>query len=328
MTISTTPFIVSPDHHDARLDVFLAAQLPLSRTAIKQLIDAGQVTRNGALPKKAGDRVHAGDSIVVLSTAVEKDNKTVTSASYDEAHYMNEVTVLAETDQYVVVGKPAGMLVHPNDTQMMPYTLAAWLLEHYPEVATVGDNPRIRPGIVHRLDKDASGILVVARTQAMFQLLKEQFKARTVEKEYTVLVHGVIENDYGDIDFPIARGKDGHFVARPSRKHERVATLHRQQPGKDARTEFWVEKRFTHYSLLKVKIHTGRTHQIRVHMYAFGNPVVGDTLYTKKMFERYNGLSRLFLHASQLSFVDDQGNTCHFSLPLPNTLTTFLNALT
>src|SRR3989338_5876938 len=124
-----------------------------------------------------------------------------------------DIRIIADTHDYLVVDKPAGLFVHET-TKGESETLAAWLLERYPEISSVGDDPK-RPGLVHRLDREASGVLVIAKTQASFTHLKTQFQARSVEKEYRVLVHGKLEQEYGVIDFPIDRGNAGRMVSRP-----------------------------------------------------------------------------------------------------------------
>jgi 23S rRNA pseudouridine1911/1915/1917 synthase len=236
---------------------------------------------------------------------------------------MNIPTILKETDEYLVLSKPAGFLVHPTQAQEKD-TLAAWLLHTYPSIASVGDSPE-RPGLVHRLDKAASGVLVVAKTQQMFDHLKSQFQARTVGKKYTVLVYGQVPADHGMIDFPIDRGKDGRMVSRPRRSDDSLKGLQNRQAGKDALTEFWMEKRSLHYSLLDVQIHTGRMHQIRVHLYAYGYPVVGDSLYMNRKIVREEAtkLGRLFLHARELTFTDLSGNQVRVDAPLPTELEAF-----
>lgn len=237
------------------------------------------------------------------------------------------ITVVAEADEYLVLLKPAGLLVHPT-LRHESETLGAWLLEKYPDIASVGESPD-RPGIVHRLDKEASGLLVVAKTQAMFELLKKQFQDRTVEKEYLVLVHGIVQSDEGVIDFLIDRGIDGRMVSRPKIDTMKVRNVPKIQSGREAVTEFFVEKRFTRFTLLRVRIHTGRTHQIRVHMFAYGHPVVGDTIYVNKKLnlKRDQALGRLFLHSTRLCFDDMAGRRVCHEAPLPEELQKFINEL-
>ncbi len=238
-----------------------------------------------------------------------------------------DIKIIAETPEYLVLEKPAGILVHPTSAKETD-TLTEWLLEKYPKIIKVGDSPE-RPGIVHRLDKDASGLLVVAKTQPMFEHLKKQFQERLINKEYLVLVYGKISADEGKIDFAIDRGPDGRMVSRPKTDLLSVAKVGKEQPGKLALTEFWVEQRFIRFTYLRVKIHTGRTHQIRVHMFAFNHPVVGDELYLNRKLVKKNEqkLGRLFLHSTKLCFADLKGEEKCFESELPEKLNNFLKIL-
>lgn len=334
-----------------RLDVFLAEKLKISRSQVQKMINLKQITVNDALPKKAGDTVKVGDKITILNKATSLQGQhpfpypspkgaegevTVTNSDRTLAP-----TVIAETSDYVVVDKPSGLLVHPtqaNETN----TLAAWLLKKYPGIKKVGDDPKVRPGIVHRLDKEASGLLVVARTQKMFIHLKNQFKNRTIEKEYLALVHGKVAKDWDEINFPIARAENAErMAARPLAKAKYVSTLavkgtteseegEELAPGeKEARTEFFVEKRFVNFTLLRVIIHTGRMHQIRAHLLAYNHPLVGDPLYFQKKRKRTwdERLGRLFLHSTELGFTDLNGEKQNFHSPLPEKLHSFLEQL-
>jgi 23S rRNA pseudouridine1911/1915/1917 synthase len=235
---------------------------------------------------------------------------------------MQSIEVIAETPDYLVLNKPSGLLVHPTQAEE-PDTLAAWLVKNYKEVKKVGDDPKVRPGIVHRLDKDASGLMVVARTQEMFEKLKMQFKNRTVEKEYLALVHGKPAKDWEDIKFPIARGRTNDRMAARPQKDEPV------EGEREAHTEFIVEKRFANCSLLRIFLHTGRMHQIRVHMLAYNHPLVGDPLYNQKKRKKNldEKLGRLFLHSTKLAFEDLNGEKKTFESPLPEVLQTFVNNL-
>ncbi len=309
-----------------RLDVFLSEKLKkTSRSGVQELIRAGAVLLNGRGAKKTGERLRPGDRIEIQVIAQKIDDKK--KKEMDEPAILPEVPVFAETDDYIVVNKPAGLLVHETEAHE-PVTLARWLLEKYPEIKDVGEDP-VRPGIVHRLDREASGVLVVAKTQAMFETLKQQFKDRTVEKEYVVLVHDIVEADHASLDFAIDRGPDGRMVARPKTNTLSLRGAAKAQPGKEAVTEFLVEKRFARFTLLDVRIHTGRMHQIRVHMLAYNHPVVGDTLYVNKKLnlKRDRELGRLFLHAKRLCFNDLQGQRVCVEAPLPESLAQFLTKL-
>ncbi|HSR89306.1 MAG TPA: RluA family pseudouridine synthase [Candidatus Udaeobacter sp.] len=306
---------VSKTNADQRLDVFLAKKLKITRSQVQKMIEMEQVFVNNKLPKKPGDNLRA-DAIIEI-----KKGKITAAASEkkSEAKIKFDVKIVAETPDYVVVEKPIGMLVHPTMAEEKN-TLANFIVKKYPAIKKVGDDP-MRPGIVHRLDKEASGLMVIARTQKMFNHLKEQFKNRTITKEYIALVHGPMPRNWDEINFPISRSETSdRMAAIPTSEAER---------GKEAKTEFLVEKNYVNFSLLRIKIHTGRMHQIRVHMLAYNHPLVGDPLYFQKKQKRVwdERLGRLFLHSTKLGFVDLAGETQEFLSPLPKELDEFLKLL-
>ncbi|NCU39589.1 RluA family pseudouridine synthase [Candidatus Falkowbacteria bacterium] len=240
--------------------------------------------------------------------------------------------IIFEDNNYLVINKPAGLIVH-GGPGIKGVTLVDLLLDKYPFLKEVGDEA-LRPGIVHRLDKDVSGLMVIAKTTESFSSLKEQFKERDVNKTYLALAHGKIEKDYDDINFPIKRAKDGYKMA--ALPLNTVDLLIKKSPqsrdrgniegffkAREASTSFKVLKRFINYTFLEVTIKTGRTHQIRVHFFAYGHPLVGDNLYFNKKSREKNkkfNLNRVFLVASQLSFMNLKGERKEFSLPLPSEL--------
>ncbi|MBI2625918.1 RluA family pseudouridine synthase [Candidatus Parcubacteria bacterium] len=249
-----------------------------------------------------------------------------------------KLTVIAATPEYVVVDKPSGVLTHPT-SRNEPDTLIAAVLSRYPEVAAVGDSPRRpastrgdearpavaagRPGLVHRLDKDTSGVLVIARTQPTFALLKHLFATRRIKKTYLALVHGTVREDEGFVDLAIGRSTKGSV--------RRVTALNRGAKDlKPARTRFRVLGRFTagktDFTLLEISPETGRTHQIRVHLAHLGHPVAGDELYRQKRAIPPPGLKRLFLHALRLEIPFPDGEKT-FESPLPAELQTTLSSL-
>lgn len=244
--------------------------------------------------------------------------------------------IIFEDKNYLVVNKPAGLAVHGGGNIKEP-TLADWLIARYPAIISVGDDVS-RPGIVHRLDKDVSGLLVVAKTQAAFEHLKEQFKGREINKEYIALVHGQLSVDEGEINFPIKRSQAGHKMAalplnaakllsRPHPRGRDQGNISGLFKAREAATSFKTLKKFVNYTLVRVKIKTGRTHQIRVHFFAYGHPLVGDNLYFTKKTKAKNkklNLGRIFLVADRLSFRDLKGEKQSFSLDLPTELTAFL----
>lgn len=319
---NTSVYMVKEESDNQRLDLFLSEQLNVSRSQAQKYYKENRVLVNGVPPKKAGMTLKTGMHVEII----EATPKVKAMLDMKDDLY-NDIEILSETPDYVVVVKPSGLLVHPTQAEE-PVSLAAWLVKKYPEITSVGESP-LRPGIVHRLDREASGILVVARTQSMYEHLKKQFQNRTIIKEYSVLVHGSIEIDHAVIDFLIDRGSDGRMVSRPHIKDISLKNVTAIQTGKEAITEFWVKQRYAGYTLLTVKIHTGRTHQIRVHMYAYNHPVLGDALYTQQKLnhKRDRTLGRLFLHATKLCFVDHAGEERCFTAPLPKKLDDCLNEL-
>ncbi|MBI4359662.1 MAG: RNA pseudouridine synthase [Candidatus Jacksonbacteria bacterium] len=230
--------------------------------------------------------------------------------------------VIAESPDYLVINKPAGVLVHQANPNNKESTVADWMRERYPEVEEVGDDPKVRPGIVHRLDRDVSGLMVIARTNEFFAHIKAEFQNRRVVKRYTALCYGRIHKDEGDITLPLSRGK-----TRTSVKPFGDAR------GKEARTHFFVLKRFQHYTLVEITLHTGRTNQIRAHFYALEHSLAGDTKYrswrfrNRSHFTRFIKSDRVFLHSHYLGFYDREGQWREYSSLLPSELKAFLDTL-
>jgi 23S rRNA pseudouridine1911/1915/1917 synthase len=202
---------------------------------------------------------------------------------------MEDIRVIQETPDFIAVDKPAGLLVHPGPHPTSQPTLVDWLLERYPEVAGVGDAPDIRPGIVHRLDRATSGVMVVARTQAAFDTLKTLFQDRAISKEYRAVVYGVMHPAEGRIDRPIG--------IKPRTTKRSVFSTQMQKP---AVTRYTTLRQLADIAYVAAFPETGRTHQLRVHFSSLGHPIVGDTLYAPKRV--YAGVDRLMLHAHRLRF--------------------------
>ncbi len=339
-TKTVKKLVVKKSNANSRLDIFVSKKLKLSRSQIQKMIEQNIILTNNKLPKKPGDRVKENDVIEITpphsnTSTIKQWNKTPTPSIKKLEDY--KITVIGEASDYVVINKPTGLLVHPTQAGETN-TLVAWLVKKYPEIKTIGDpapqgargrrsKPNVRPGIVHRLDKEASGLLVIARTQPMFDHLKNQFKSRTIEKEYWALVHGKVAKDWDEINFPIARSEN--FERMAARPFGQLTESGEVSDAKDARTEFLVEKRFVNFTLLKVILHTGRMHQIRAHLLAYNHPLVGDPLYFQKKRPRKwdKKLGRLFLHSTRLSFTDLDGQRQTFESPLPQELRDFLNQL-
>jgi len=238
---------------------------------------------------------------------------------------MPEPEIIFENEDFVVVNKPAGLMVHgvrvsekrradaarAGSVREIEPTLVDWLLARYPGIKNVGDDPALRPGIVHRLDKATSGVMLVAKTQAAFARLKKLFQEHRIRKTYFALVRGVPKNEKGIIDAPIG-------IKNGSLKR----SIHSSKMAKPAVTEYSVIKKIIgkadgeQYALLKVNPKTGRTHQIRVHVASIGHPIVGDTLYGRNP-SRTEAVPRLMLHAAAIAFEDDDGNSFEFEVPTP-----------
>ena len=300
-----TEFVVPPGPGaGSRLDVYLAGQVPgLSRAAAGKLIDAGKVLVEGKAGK-ASVRLREGDKITVeLVTADETAGGLKPQAI--------PLKILHVDEDVIVLDKPSGLVVHPGAGNEAG-TLANALLALFPEIAGVG--PEERPGIVHRLDKGTSGVMVVARSPRAYASLVVQFKRHDIRKTYIGLVYGRVASAEGHIDWPIGR----HAT-----KRKKIST-HSKNP-RQAETFFRVLEALPCATLLEVTPLTGRTHQIRVHLAAAGHPIVGDALYgRKKEAKKY---PRIFLHARFLSFLHPgTGERVEFAAPLPAELEAILDA--
>lgn len=229
---------------------------------------------------------------------------------------MGEIRILYEDADIICLYKPAGVVVH-HDARHMTGTIVDWVGEHYQDIRGVGDPER--PGIVHRLDKDTSGALLIARTQGSFEYLKKLFQTGGIQKTYTALVVGSVRNDTGVIDEPIARSTK-HF--------EKRVVGGKQGRAREAVTEYRVTERFgEEYTLLDAMPKTGRTHQIRSHLAHLGYPIVGDKLYGGKRYMTLPGLERQFLHAFSLDFTSPEGKAIHIEAPLAPDLVDVLKQL-
>ena len=312
--VNTTPpridFTIPAESAGQRLDVFRASQLPeMSRTRIHALMDAGRVLVDGAA-RKPSYRVAAGEKIAVEIPVAPPAGVESEAIALD---------VLYQDDDIAVVNKPAGMIVHPG-AGADSGTLVAALLHHFggsEGLSTIG--APMRPGIVHRLDKGTSGALVVARTDAAHRKLAEALRGRTVEKTYLALLHGRPKGERGSIELP---------VARDLRRRSRMTA--RRREGREAHTRWRALLRLGGFTLVEAELHTGRTHQIRVHFSALGCPVVGDTLYGAPRQERAGTealppLGRNFLHAARLAFAHPRtGERVEIRAPLPTELADYL----
>lgn len=301
-------FTVATEEAGTRLDVVLAARFDVSRARAQKLLKEDAVTVNDR-PAIAHQLVKEGEAIVCAGDA--KGPKQVKEKQL-------ALDIVFENKEVLVINKPAGLLVHPNtETETKP-SVAMAAVKHDKKIAKIGEN-KLRPGIVHRLDKDVSGLMVIAKTQEAFESLKHQFATHETEKHYVALCYGVLPKDDDMILLKIARSKKrGRMVARPE-----------GQEGKEAITEYHVKERLKTNTLVDVRTHTGRTHQIRTHFFAINHPLVGDVLYRKDHMRHIRpiNLGRVFLHASELAFKLPDGTPLRFTAPLPPELKTLLDSL-
>lgn len=316
------PTLLSTTSEDSgkRLDHFLASQFPeTSRARAQQLIEQGKVLLNGQ-PAKASYKLRGHEQIEIIGQ-VERPPLRAMAEDIPLA-------IAYEDDDLAVIGKPAGMMVHAGagatDDERNRGTLVNALLHHFRTLSSVGGD--LRPGIVHRLDKETSGLIVVAKNDSAHRRLGEMFAGRKVKKRYVALVHGFLRADRGTVSASISRDAV-----------RRIRMTTRRSGGRDAVTHYEVQRRidsaFGKFSLLDLSIETGRTHQIRVHLASLGHPVVGDALYgaprvLKSKTAGTASLPRNFLHAAQIEFTHPRtGMPLSFSTPLPPELLAFLSQL-
>ena len=313
---STFSCLISGKDKDQRIDVFLASQkIDLTRSRVQELIKGGFVKVNGLFPKR-GYRLKSGDYV----------NLTIPPprSSHLEPEPI-EFALIHEDPSLIVLNKPPGLVIHPAPGHPRG-TLVHGLLQRCQDLSGIGGI--LRPGIVHRLDKDTSGLMVVAKNDRAHVFLARQFKAGKVKKVYVALVHGIIKGEKGKIDLPIAR--------HPKRRKEMSVTL---SGGRKSVTSWQkLEKFGSKFSLLSVTPKTGRTHQIRVHLAYVGHPIVGDPVYGyrqnwwKRHFhskmENLPGIKRQILHAETLGFIHpDSEDYCEFQAPLPDDMNNIIKEL-
>lgn len=290
------------EHLGLRLDRYIAGELTdLSRTHIQSLIEDGHARVDGFI-RRTSFKITPGQIVtVIIPERVDVDLKP-------EAI---DLEFLYVDDNIAVVNKPAGMVVHPAVGHGSG-TLVNAILYHFPDISVAGTH---RPGLVHRLDKDTSGVIVIARNDRALNSLVRQWQDRTVDKRYCAVVAGTIEEDEATIDAPIARD---------AVNRQRMAV---RRDGRDAVTHFTVRERLKDATVLDLQIETGRTHQIRVHLAMIDHPVIGDSVYGNNLSRRLaeeSGLARQFLHASSLAFSLPDGRPVRFTAPLPNDLESVL----
>ena len=296
--------------------VALRPELEVSRVLIQRMIEKGEVLLNGKLVKP-GHKVKADDKIEIDLDQLEKGSILEHDGKIPRAEDVS-LDIIYEDEDFLVVNKPAGMVVHPCHGHYSGTLVNALL--NYPGFLTKFNEPRdtkdeqhlMRPGIVHRLDKDTSGIMLVAKTGVAHRKLSKQLKERTVTKKYTAIVRGVVELDEGLINAPISHDK----------KDRRRMAIDEEE-GKESLTYYRVIRRNKEkkYTVLEVRPKTGRTHQIRIHLSHIGHPVLGDALYNGPIIK---DLSRQALHATSISFIHPtKDSRMEFSAGLPEDLKEF-----
>lgn len=294
--------VVTSEQMSERLDRFVAGQVRgLSRSFVQQLIDGGQITVDG-VARKPKFKVTPGEVVQVVlpeprSAGLEAEDIPL--------------NIVYEDADILVIDKPVGLVVHPAPGHQTG-TLVNAVLHHVPGISVGGVD---RPGIVHRLDKDTSGLMVIAKSNRGHHALVEQWNDRAVLKEYVALVHGLVGPNDATIDAPVGRAPN---------QRQKMAVL---RGGREAVTHFTVSERFADASLLDVIIDTGRTHQIRVHLAFIGHPVVGDKTYGPTGGGARFGAARQILHASRLGFVLPDGERVTFVAPLPAEILTVVDQL-
>jgi len=325
------PVSISVPHEDAgkRLDHFLVSRLAaISRARVQELIVTEKVLVDGA-PAKASLKLRGGETVSILGRAQRPPLRAMAEDISLDIRY--------EDDDLAIISKPAGMMVHagagPTESDHNRGTLVNALLHHFASLSAVGGE--LRPGIVHRLDKETSGLIVVAKNDEAHRKLAAQFAQREVKKKYVTLVHGWVKKDQGTI---------AQSISRDRVRRTRMTTRH--PGGREAITHYhvtrWLDTAFGKFTLLELKIDTGRTHQIRVHMASLGHPVVGDTLYGaprsvvhaagkrggKAAAAIELSLDRNFLHAAELELTHPRtGEKIALQSDLPPELLKFLEKL-
>lgn len=303
---------VAAEEVGQRLDAYLAAVTDLTRSAAVRLIEEGQVTVNGKTPNKK-EKVKAGDAVSVILPEPEPDVALPQNIPLD---------IVYEDEDILVVNKPCGMVVHPAAGNPDGTLVNAILFHCGDSLSGIGGV--IRPGIVHRIDKDTSGLLVVAKNDAAHQHLADQLKVHRVHRVYHAIAIGNLREDEGTVDAPIGR----HPTDRKKMAVLRGVGAH----ARDAVTHYRVLERFAGMCHVECKLETGRTHQIRVHMASLGHPLLGDPVYggaNHKFCESHPALIHgQCLHAAELSLIHPRtGEEMHFTCPLPEDMERILDML-
>ncbi len=333
-------FQIDKQNDGNRLDKFLVAELGQARNQIQKLIKNGSILVNQkkVAPHKflkTGDTIEITANVVAIGETEKTSGQPkqifrraasrLQSALTSPLPKEMRPTILHQTKDFIIIEKPAGLLAHATKASTEP-TLVDWLVKKFPKIKKIADSEALirndytfRPGIVHRLDREVSGLMLVALNQSAFEYYKEQFKKRNIKKTYIALVHGQLSEDATSIEFEISRKKNkGQMAAHPKGSGK----------GRPSITEYKVIKRYSRATLVEINLQTGRTNQIRVHFFALGHPVIGDQVYrvqNSKLKAKSMGAAlklklktkQLLLHAAKLSFVDQENHEQNFESKLP-----------
>lgn len=289
---------VDENNINKRIDKYLSENTEYSRSTIQKMIDNGNITVNSK-PTKASYKLELNDIITIDNNFKEETDILPENIKLD---------IVYEDDDLMIINKPSGLVVHPGAGNY-DNTLVNGLLNYTNNLSSVDD---VRPGIVHRLDKDTSGLMVVAKNNKCHELLSEMFKNHEVKRTYYALVCGVVPYNKGTVDVPLKKDET---------KFDRVCA---SEDGKKAITHFTVLKRYNDYTLLSLNLETGRTHQIRVHMAYMGYPVYNDPVYNNRKATEFGQ----FLHSKEIDFIHPiSGERLHFECELPKEFKDFIDNL-
>lgn len=310
---SVFSFIVPENHQSCRVDKYISGLFPdYSRTFFQNIVLTGNISINQKVTKKPSDLVHTNDTITVQFPAER------TIEPHDVIDRTHGISILADTQHFMIIHKPANLLVHAPSNNSNAITVVDWIRHHYNDISSVGSADR--PGIIHRLDRETSGILIITKTQYAHNVIGALFRERTIRKTYKALVAGHPPRQ-GTITFAIGRNPKNRLMMKSFDENDidHEGKIDNTKVRR-AKSDYKVLEYFEDSSLVEVKPTTGRTHQIRVHMTAIGHPIIGDQLYGIKSLH----IERHALHAEKLEFAFE-GKEYEFCDKLPQDFQQLLN---